>query len=693
MEKVAGYIKDEKNRRRDNKYRKSHEKRWAQVDRMVAMDPEPTQTGRNDPAEGWESNIELGSLADASEIITADVMRIIFPSDREFFRPHVKIDAQLDPETGVPFVKPSQQKLVDGIYKSLMSQQHKDFGLRHRIKLSIKEALHHGSFVAVVRWETQKQITGGRVRSIGAPVWVPYSMWNCFPDDSPSVIGTNISYDGTMIIEEEIPLKTALQQKWMNLDKVKKDASKDKKDHITITHWYGDLFIKRQRDDGILVQNQHVITNNDNFLFAQENDGPYPPIVFSGYERDNVLDPYYTSPLIKRSPSQKLATHCANKFVEALDLRTKPPIGYDANEPAFRESGGPIIAPGEVYPLRAGGQIKAIEVADPSWALQGAQIFKAEVEEGTGVDVHRKGTSASVEQTAFEVDKVDQRSEVRTVDFVSTLESQGMKPFLYMQHEFNKRLLRPYGFFNTQLDTPDFMTLDKSDIQKYGADVHFEVVGSKGVLGEERRRRGAMEVTVSFAASPLFAPLLNVEEIMLDAYRDVGVKDPERYIGAENGEDPALAQLRQQAEEAIAMLQEENQALKIKVQEIPIMKAKAQAKEAAKEAQSTAFRSENKMLEEQIQLQAKADSREKQLFAAEKRLLVLRDQIGDLVLKARLEGTSVNENEFKEKESEFKELTKMLAEDRSEREQTKNKVVQFIKQRGSEEAKELVGDL
>jgi len=700
MENVATFIRDEKARRASNTFRLAHEKRWKEVDRMVAMEAEPLQTNRADPSEQWESNIELGSLADASEVITADVIRIVFPSDREFFKAHVKIETDLNPETGLPAVKRSQQQLADGIYKSLMTQQHTDFGLRYRIKLSIKEALHHGSFVAVARWETQSQFSGGKRKELGSCVWVPYSMWNCYPDDSPTVIGTNVTYDGTMIIEEEIPLKTALAQKWHNLDKVNTDALKGKKDHIKILHWYGDVFMKRNTNAGLLIPNQHVIISGDHFLFSDENETPYAPILYSGYERDNVLDPYYTSPLIKRAPSQKLATHCANKFIEAIDLRTLPPIGYDANEPTFRETGGPIIAPKETFPLRAGGQIKAIEVADPTWAFNGVQFFKGEVEEGTGVDVARKGVSSSTEQTAFEVSKIDQKSEVRTIDFVGTLENQGLKPFLYMQHEMNKQNLTAYGFFNTQIDTPDFLVLDKTDIKRYGNDCHFEVTGSKGVLGEERRRRGGFEVTSAFASNQLFASRLNVDEIMLDAYRDVGVKDPERYLEPDTGEDPRIAEITQQAQEAVAQLQEELAQLQQKVDIIPMTEAKHQARLAAKEAQTIAFRSENKNLEEQIQLQSKADSREKQLFAAEKRLLVLLDRMGDMVLKARLQGASEIESnsravnaDIDAKESEVAKLAQVIEAGREEQKGKSDRIIQYIQDKGSDEAKGLVGDL
>lgn len=696
---VADFIKEEHKRRKNLKYRKDHEAIWKEVDRMIAMKAEEGKVASGDPQEDWEANIELGSLADASEIITEDVMRILFPSDRDFFRPHANIDADLDPETGLPSIDLTKQKKVDGILKSLMAQQHTDFGLRYRVELSVKEALHHGSFVAICRWEEQRQFAGGMVKKIGAPAWIPYSMWNCYPDDSPSVIGTNVTYDGSMIIEDEIPLRTAKEQGWMNMKEIESSAKADRKDHISVLHWYGDIYINRAGNDVIEVNNQHVIVAEGHFAMSETNDTPFSPIIYSGYERDDVQDPYYSSPLIKRAPTNKLATNCANKFVDALSLRTKPPIGYDANEPSFREGGGPRIAPGETYALRAGGSMKTIEVADPTWALQGVMLFKGEVEEGVGVDSTRKGTSASVEQTAFEVSKMDQKSEIRTVGFVGTMEHQGVKPFLYMQHELNKKRLRNYGFYNTQIETPDFLVLNKDDLNTYAKDVHFEVVGSKGVLGEERRRQGAMEVTAFFSSNELFAGRLNVKEIMQDSYRDVGVKDPERYLVFPE-DDAQVQAIVQRYEATIQALQQELQKAQAQSLQMPLLKAKYSADLSAKEAQNIAMRSENKMLEEQIQLLNKSDAREKQMFAAEKRLLVLRDQIGDLILKAKAEGVEVKsqlmdgeQGRINEKEGDIGKLLQVIEADRAEREQTKNKVVQFIKSKGSEEARNLVEGL
>ena len=75
--------------------------------------------------------------------------------------------------------------------------------------------------------------------------------------------------------------------------------------------------------------------------------------------------------------------------------------------------------------------IKPIYVADASAAFTGYQVLKQEVEKGTNADV-RAGVAPSTEQTRFEIQKIDQRSEIRTIDFVGILERHGLRPFLHM---------------------------------------------------------------------------------------------------------------------------------------------------------------------------------------------------------------------------------------------------------------------
>src|SRR6195256_5799639 len=146
---VEDFLKKELDLRKESDFRKDHERIWTEVDRQIAMKPmkKYMPDGKEAPRD-WRSAFELGELSKASEIITADVMRLIFPATRTWFETHVKPPVKLDPQTGKPLqVDQKLQQKADSVYRSLLSQQHLDFGFRARVELSVKESLHHGSFV------------------------------------------------------------------------------------------------------------------------------------------------------------------------------------------------------------------------------------------------------------------------------------------------------------------------------------------------------------------------------------------------------------------------------------------------------------------------------------------------------------------------------------------------------------------
>lgn len=208
-QKVETFLKNELQERKLSDFRKQHEEQWKEIDRQVSMTPMMKLNRDGSQADqGWHNVIELGELSKASENMSADVRRIVFPQTKFWYEAHADIEAMLpiDRQTGNKKQDPKLQQQVDGRLRSFMSQQHDDFGLKDRVELSIKEALHHGCFVAEVQWDTQEMVFEAvKVKSKSAPVWVAHSMWNCYPDPSPSVIGTNIFYEGTMFVESFVP--------------------------------------------------------------------------------------------------------------------------------------------------------------------------------------------------------------------------------------------------------------------------------------------------------------------------------------------------------------------------------------------------------------------------------------------------------------------------------------------------------
>jgi hypothetical protein len=597
-QKVEDYLKRELQTRKDNDFRKQHERIWKEVDRQIAMEPMAKIGPQGKPLPpGWQSAFELGELAKASEVTTAAVMRLVFPFNRTYFEAHTKPPMTVDPKTGraVPMVNEDQVKKADGIQRSLMAQQQLDFGHKARVEISVKEALHHGSFVATVEQDTQNKVHDGQgLESLSAPVWVPHSMWNCYPDSSPAVIpGANIFYTGSMMIVSYMPRYKVLQLKgegYMNIDpkKILKKKNTNKgveTEDVEIVTYYGDLNMERE-DGDIYLPNSKCKTANGTVIYYKANDLPFPEVIYQGYERQDVRDPYFTSPIIKNSPMQKMTTILANKFIDSVDLHTTPPIVYDGNDPYMVQNGGVAMWPGAQTASKGSNKFQEVKVGDPKAALMGLQFGLQKIEEGTGVNAIRAGASDSDRKTATEVRDTQQGAELRTADFVGKLEAGGLRPFLYMQHELNLKYMTSYSFYCAEKELPDFMVVKKKDLPKV---VHFEVVGSKGVLGEEQRTQKMSQVTAWAAGTPGFAELLERPKILVDMYEDAGVKGAEIYVNSKGLQIPPQVQAQlQQAQQVIQelqqKLQEAQQNMQAKMAEVQL-KAKVAQEEMALDRQ------------------------------------------------------------------------------------------------------------
>ncbi len=566
-DKVEAFVNDEHESRKTSETRKDHERIWTEVDRQIRMKPKTrvdTAGKEIDVKKDWHNAIELGELSTASEVIASDVMRIIFQS--VWFQPHAELKWPIDEETGLPKINDDKQEIADGLLRNLMVQQHKDFGLKARFRLSVKESLHHGGFCAEVRMEEQLLVReGSKIRKVAAPVWVPYSMWNTYPDPSPMVIGTNMFYTGNMILVEYLPyakLKDyAKGDGWMTkrLAQVEKSKKGDGKD-VELVKFKGDIYIDRSTDS-IYLPNSEVILANGKLVYYAPAELDYPNVIYSGYERQDVRDPYYTSPIIKLSPTQQIASIVANKFLDGIALHVEPPIEYDSNDADYAANGGPVIAPGAKTGTRSvGAGMKALMVGDPNIALGGYTLTTQQMKEGLGVSANRSGVRQNDRETATAANLANQGAEVRTMEFVSQLEPQALMPFLYMQHDWNRRKMKEYDFYNDEMHTPDFMRATRKDID---ANCHFEITGSRGLLGEEKRRTALKSSVAFFSGNPLFAGRLDPDTIIMDTFRDDGKKNPEEWVkAAEKGLPPQVQQQMQQMGQMIQQLQGELQQAK-----------------------------------------------------------------------------------------------------------------------------------
>jgi hypothetical protein len=96
------------------------------------------------------------------------------------------------------------------------------------------------------------------------------------------------------------------------------------------------------------------------------------------------------------------------------------------------------------------------------------------------------------------------------------------------------------------------------------------VVGARGVLGEQQRSEKLTQVVAFASNHPRFSMMLKDQKNLKQLYQDAGVKNPEQFIKNEDEmEDPAVQQLKQQAQQIIkeltAKLQESEKAANDKI--------------------------------------------------------------------------------------------------------------------------------
>src|SRR3989304_1555048 len=204
----------------------------------------------------------------------------------------------------------------------------------------------------------------------------------------------------------------------------------------------------------------------------------------------DVRDPYYTSPLIKLSPMQKLASQLANKYVDAVWLRTEPPIVYDANDPQFVLNGGPLIAPGAKVGTKSTASFQEIKIGEPEQALQGLTLIIQQLQQGLGVNSIRSGGGGdAMDKTATEIRTAEAKAEIRTAEFVA----------------------------------------------------------------KQARQEKTSQVTAFASGDPGFSPLLNRIALLKEMYQDAGVKNPEKFLNVQQEQlPPEIEQARQEYEQKMA---------------------------------------------------------------------------------------------------------------------------------------------
>ena len=397
-----------------------------------------------------------------------------------------------------------------------------------------------------------------------------------------------------------------MQKTFINKKKFE-DNTTNKKDAVEMKKWIGDITVRRKGED-VFLPNMKIIVANNTVLYAEPNH--CTTVIYGGYDRVDVRDPYYMSPLVKQSTNHRIITTIANKFIDNIELKLEPPLVYDGNDPTLVAMGGPKMIPGETVPTKGGAQnFQAIDVGDPSWAGEAIMKFQQDMKEGTGVSTSRAGGSRQADRvTATQIEEEAAGANVRTVDFVGKME-KGIEAFCYIQHELNKAKMDTYKFYNADMGMPDFDSIKKADLPR---DAHFEAVGSKGVLTERRRAEQTSAAMSFLLGNEATFSLVNREEMARQMLLDAGNKNPERLLNLSDDDeimDARVEQLQMQMQQMQQEMGGQIQQLTTKLTEKEMRLANSQdqlkIRNERAEANETFLRNEVRALKAQMSRSAK----------------------------------------------------------------------------------------
>ena len=562
MERVADFIVQEYRRRKTRRH--SREALWKEVDRQIAMTPDP-KIKANRPKEAvWMPNMELPWQAQALEILTADTRRLMFPDQRDYFSAHAALTDEYlrrvdfksiiaGDENDVPssVTQDDADALVEGAHQHFQSL----YDYRGAWDQMSAEALKYGEFAGrglLVKHEDAVNEARGVSRdSKKIPILAPMSVKHTYPDDAPQ-----------HAIHEGFVLNPAMiREYWMRWDDLVLAAKSGGRDPesmeggwfpdglktidpdgeqrlIHLLEYEGDLVVPKS--DGSSVWFNVIVTvalgGKDTSGAAavvrwREGNLSYSSYITGSYHKEGVGHGS-TSPLMKGQPLQRAATIAFNNMMSASWLNVEPPIRYDPDDPHFAANGGPTIAPRALWPTT--GAIEPIRIGQINDQLAVYSELLRQYQELTGVNSVRSGGQTKSHQSAFAVDQEQQRGQVRTVDFVRSVNHSAMVSWLNMEFDLIKQ----------SLDKPEMVFLPKYNgyvdisAEQLPDKATYDVHGVSGPLeeAEKRQRRNQAYQTV-LQLEPLArqvpdATPLDLDTLRRDILRDGGVTDVDKYITA-----------------------------------------------------------------------------------------------------------------------------------------------------------------
>lgn len=576
---IADYIGEEHFRRK--KDREKLEKHWAEIDRQLRMEPDTRRkldaNGQPDPTRAWMAEMELPLQSQTLEVLTADARRLMFPDSGSWFMPHAemsdaylrRVDFQalvLGDENEVPskINQDNADKLVEGWINHL-HRQYDFFGVQDQINAeAFKYGMGLGRLKALKKPVIMETAKGVVKEDQMLPVMVPVSIKKTYLDDREytqmnegMILGPAVIYESTRRYED---LRLAAQRGsnnpkspmggWMpaNLKRIDPDDNSN----VLVLEYEGDLVVPRKSTRSMVIPGAIVtvvIGKSDKkttrtVIRFRFRDTPYTSYILHPYHVEDIETPYATSPLMKGRPVQMAASHTLNQLIDSGELKVRPPISWNKNDPHMAAQGGPIVEPGRNWETNGTSQIEVqndIGDAGTSFAVYGGLL--AQYYDVSGVNQPRLGAQTVSHTTAFAKDAEISRGTIRTVDYArSTLKGPTTK-LLYMEYDLGRRLMK--GRQTIYIDAyRGFVEITKDSLPDKAM---FEAFGSGGPSEQAQKRQDrlnalqlAMQIDQLKVQFQLGEPM-NYEEIQKQLLQDGGWIDVDPFFteGTDGGNQGA----------------------------------------------------------------------------------------------------------------------------------------------------------
>ncbi|MGI9503676.1 MAG: hypothetical protein ACR2RE_11535 [Geminicoccaceae bacterium] len=397
-------------------------------------------------------------------------------------------------------------------------RQYDFFGVYDRINAeSFKYGVGVGRLRALKKPVFMQEAKGVVKEEQTLPVLVPQSIKQTYLDDREytqmnegMILGPAVIYESTRRYED---LRLASQKGsndpnsfmggWMpgNLKRVDPDDNSK----VQVLEYEGDLVVPRKTTRSLVIPGAIVtvvVGKRDKktartvirFRFRQT---PYTSYILHPYHCEEITTPYATAPLMKGRPIQVAAVHTLNQLIDSGELKVRPPISWNKNDPNLNAQGGPRVEPGWLWETNGTSQIDVQnDIGDPATAFQVYIGLLQQYYDVTGVNQPRLGAQTISHTTAFAKEAELSRGTIRTVDYVRSTMRGPMTKLLYMEYDLSRRLMRKQN--TVFIDSyRSFVTLSRSSLPD---NVMFEAFGSGGPSEEAQKRADRLQA-LQFAMS------------------------------------------------------------------------------------------------------------------------------------------------------------------------------------------------